>query len=59
MEKEVLKEVESWLLFQIRYGSIEDEEQFKRVYQRIQEIKKECEENEEQDIRTSKNEKEI
>lgn len=49
MEKEVLKELESWLLVQIRYGSIEDEEQFTRVYERIQEIKKECQEDEGQD----------
>ena len=59
MEKEVLKEFESWLLVQIRYGSLEDEEQFIRVYERLQDIKKECEEIEKQDIRTSKNEKEI
>lgn len=45
MEKEILKEFESWLLVQIRYGSSEDEEQFKRVYERLQEIKKECEES--------------
>lgn len=45
MEKEILKEFESWLLIQIRYGSLEDEEQFTRVYERLQDIKKECEEN--------------
>lgn len=43
MEKEILKEFESWLLTQIRYGSSEEEEQFERVYERLQEIKKECE----------------
>lgn len=49
MEKEILKEFESWLLIQIRYGSLEDEEQFTRVYERLQDIKKECEENARQD----------
>ena len=49
MEKEILKEFESWLLRQIRYGTLEDEEQFTRVYERLQDIKKECEENARQD----------